>query len=44
MIKNKSDACEKARRIIRESGGVIKTSEAIQAGIHSRTPGRDSNS
>lgn len=35
--KNKLSACEKARRIIRESGGVIKTSEAIQAGIHSRT-------
>ena len=35
--ENKSSACEKARRIIREGGGVIKTSEAIQAGIHSRT-------
>jgi predicted transcriptional regulator of viral defense system len=35
--KNMSSACEKARRIIREGGGVIRTSEAIQAGIHSRT-------
>ncbi len=35
--KNKHSACEKARRLIREGGGVIKTSEAIQAGIHART-------
>jgi predicted transcriptional regulator of viral defense system len=35
--KNKSSACEKARLIIREGGGMIKTSEAIQAGIHPRT-------
>ncbi|SMC42237.1 Transcriptional regulator, AbiEi antitoxin, Type IV TA system [Desulfocicer vacuolatum DSM 3385] len=35
--KNKSNACEKARLIIREGGGMIKTSEAIQAGIHPRT-------
>ena len=32
-----SSACKKARRIIREGGGLIRTSEAIQAGIHSRT-------
>ena len=35
--KNHSNACEKARQIIRECGGMIKTSEAIQAGIHPRT-------
>ncbi|WP_245569188.1 type IV toxin-antitoxin system AbiEi family antitoxin domain-containing protein [Desulfotignum balticum] len=35
--KNKPSACEKARQIIREGGGMIKTSEAIQAGIHPRT-------
>lgn len=39
MIKKKikRSACEKARQIIREGEGVIKTSEAIQAGIHPRT-------
>jgi len=31
--KNKSSACEKARLIIHEGGGMIKTSEAVQAGI-----------
>jgi predicted transcriptional regulator of viral defense system len=35
--KNKSSSCEKARQVIRKGGGMIKTSEAIQAGIHPRT-------
>lgn len=32
-----SNACEKARCIIHESGGLIKTSDALKAGIHPRT-------
>jgi predicted transcriptional regulator of viral defense system len=35
--KNRRNACEKAKQIIRDSGGMIRTSEAIQAGIHPRT-------
>ncbi len=35
--KNKTRACEKAKQIIRKGGGMIKTSEAIKAGIHPRT-------
>ena len=35
--KYKTGAYEKARQIIRKGGGMIKTSEAIQAGIHPRT-------
>ena len=35
--KNKISACEKAKQIIRKGNGIIRTSEAIQAGIHPRT-------
>lgn len=31
------NARDKARKVIRQSGGVIKTSDALQAGIHPRT-------
>jgi hypothetical protein len=34
---NQMGAREKAKQIIRQSGGIIKTSVAIQAGIHPRT-------
>lgn len=37
MRKNKLSACDQAKRIIREGGGMVKTSDAIQAGIHPRT-------
>lgn len=39
MIKkrNTSQAFDMAKRIIRDRGGVIRTSEAIQSGIHPRT-------
>ena len=35
--KNRSNAREKAKQIIRQNGGVIKTSEALHSGIHPRT-------
>ena len=35
--KNRSNAREKAKQIISQNGGVIKTSEALQSGIHPRT-------
>lgn len=34
---NRPNARDKARKVIRQSGGVIKTSDALQAGIHPRT-------
>jgi predicted transcriptional regulator of viral defense system len=37
MGKNKPSACDQAKQIIRESGGMIQTSDAIHAGIHPRT-------
>ncbi len=35
--KSSESALEKARQIIRQSGGIIRTSKAIRAGIHPRT-------
>jgi len=35
--KNRSSALDKAKQIIRQKGGIIKTSEALHAGIHPRT-------
>ena len=35
--KNLANARDKAKQVIRRSGGIIKTSDALQAGIHSRT-------
>lgn len=35
--KNRSSARDKAKQIICQSGGIIKTSEALHAGIHPRT-------
>ncbi|TKB11257.1 type IV toxin-antitoxin system AbiEi family antitoxin domain-containing protein [Desulforhopalus sp. IMCC35007] len=37
QIKNKISALDKAKQIIRQQGGVIRTTHAIQAGIHPRT-------
>ncbi len=37
MAEKKASASEKARQIIRQAGGMIKTSDAIQSGIHPRT-------
>lgn len=36
-IKNKINASDKARQIIQQHGGVIRTAKAIEAGIHPRT-------
>ncbi|WP_319549578.1 type IV toxin-antitoxin system AbiEi family antitoxin domain-containing protein [Desulfogranum marinum] len=36
-IKNKISASDKARHIIQQHGGVIRTAKAIEAGIHPRT-------
>lgn len=35
--KNQPNARDKAKQVIRQSGGIIKTSDAVQAGIHPRT-------
>jgi predicted transcriptional regulator of viral defense system len=35
--KNRSNARDKAKQLIRQSGGVIKTSDALRMGIHPRT-------
>lgn len=35
--KNRTNARDKAKQIIHQSGGIIKTSDALQAGIHPRT-------
>jgi predicted transcriptional regulator of viral defense system len=35
--KNRSSTRDKAKQIIRQNGGIIKTSEALHAGIHPRT-------
>ncbi|GAB6191412.1 type IV toxin-antitoxin system AbiEi family antitoxin domain-containing protein [Desulfocastanea catecholica] len=37
QLKNKSSTLSKAKQIIRQHGGVIRTAKAIQAGIHPRT-------
>jgi predicted transcriptional regulator of viral defense system len=36
QVKNKISASDKAKRIIQQHGGVIRTAKAIQAGIHPR--------
>jgi len=36
-VKTKNNNINKARQIILKNGGIIKTSDAIQAGIHPRT-------
>jgi predicted transcriptional regulator of viral defense system len=35
--KNRPNARDKAKQLIRQNGGIIKTSAALQAGIHPRT-------
>ncbi|MBD3377488.1 transcriptional regulator [candidate division KSB1 bacterium] len=37
VAKKKASARDKARQIIRQAGGMVKTSDAIQSGIHPRT-------
>lgn len=37
QLKNKISTLSKAKQIIRQHGGVIRTAKAIQAGIHPRT-------
>ncbi|MGB3211264.1 MAG: type IV toxin-antitoxin system AbiEi family antitoxin domain-containing protein [Desulforhopalus sp.] len=37
QVKNKINALDKAKHIIRQHGGIIRTAKAIQAGIHPRT-------
>ena len=37
MTETKMTAHEKARRLIRECGGIIRTSDALKAGVHPRT-------